>query len=78
MEALDGGAVSYEQGTPVSFGMLLHARQLVGVFRKSIFKRFVNFCKYEPTKWLQERPNGSRNNPEMPPRRALRGNRINF
>ena len=28
-----------------------------------------------PTKWLQERSNGSNNEPGMPPRRASRGNR---
>ena len=29
--------------------------------QKSIFEDFDNFWRYMPTKWLQERPNGSKN-----------------
>ena len=50
-----------------------HARLFVGVFQRSIFNIVVSFWPCVPTKWLQERANGSKNEPLMPPRRTFCG-----
>jgi hypothetical protein len=56
-----------------------HARPVVGVSQSQLFRDLVNFWKKMPTEWLQERPNGSKNDLEIPLRRASRclfGNEI--
>ena len=50
-----------------------HARLFVGVSQSQFFRDLVNFWRYMPTKRLQERPNGSKNDLGMPPRRAFCG-----
>ena len=54
---------------------LLHTprKALRTLNQKSFLKDFVNFWRHMPTKWLQERHNGSKNDTGMPPRRASRG-----
>ena len=42
-------------------------------YSKVIFERPCQFLAKKPTKWLQERPNGSKNDLGMPPRRAFCG-----
>ena len=54
-------------------GHIYHARPFVGVFEKSILRDLAIFWRYTPTKWLQERHNGSKNDAGMPSLRALRG-----
>jgi len=53
---------------------VLHARPFVGVFQKSISKRFINFWRYKLMKWLQERTHLSETHPWIPPRGAFYGN----
>ena len=50
-----------------------HARPFVGVFKSQSLRDLVNFWRYMPTKWLQQRQDGSKNDVEMPSRRAPRG-----
>ena len=50
-----------------------HTRPYVGVFQKSIIDRFINFWRYFPTKWLQNRTQIPRPYPGIPPRRAFCG-----
>ena len=50
-----------------------HAGLFVGVFQKSILNRFCQLGQYVPTKWLQERAKGSKNEPGIPPHRAFCG-----
>ena len=45
----------------------------MGVFKSQFYRDFFNFWRQIPTKWLQERHNGSKNDAVMPPRRASRG-----
>ena len=45
----------------------------MGVLQKTIYKRTCQFLTSMPRKWLQERQDGSKNDKEMPPRRAPRG-----
>ena len=52
----------------------LPRKALRGGIQKSIYNnRLVNFYNTFPQKWLQERGNGSKNEDEIPPRRAFCG-----
>jgi hypothetical protein len=44
-----------------------------GYFKSRFSRDLVDFWQEVPTKWLQERPNGSKNDYDIPPRRASRG-----
>ena len=50
-----------------------HARRFGGLFQKSIFQEFQNTFRSKVDKRLQERANGSKNGPGMPPRRDFSG-----
>ena len=50
-----------------------HPRSFVGVSQKSILRDLVNFWRQMPTKWLQDRTNGSKTAPGIPPHRAFCG-----
>ena len=50
-----------------------HPRSFVGVSQSQFFRDLVNFWRLMPTKWLQERRDGSKNEDGIPPHRALCG-----
>ena len=58
---------------PVATSVPNHPRSFVGVSQSQFFRDLVNFWRSMPTKWLQERAKGSKNEPGMPPHRGLRG-----
>ena len=64
----------------VLYSAQLLAQQLAGprkarrtLNQKSFLEDFVNFWRQMPTKWLQNRTNGSKTAPGMPPLRAFCG-----
>ena len=44
-----------------------------GYLKSQFWRDLVDFWRYIPTKWLQERTKGSKNEPGMPPLRAFYG-----
>jgi len=49
---------------------------LWGYLKSQFFRDLVNFWRYMPTKWLQERAKGSKNEHGMPPHRAFCGEHL--
>jgi hypothetical protein len=51
----------------------VHPRSFVGDLKSQFSRDLVNFWRQMPTKWLQDRTNGSKTAPGIPPHRAFCG-----